>query len=678
MAARTLKRPRARPEATDGALPPDLRRRVVIEGVSPEVDDGRRAAKGTLGRPVHVEADVFADGHDVLGGLLLYRRSGDRQWAETPLKEGVNDRWSADFPVTSIGLHEFTLKAWVDAFATWRRDLLKRIAAVQDVTIELQIGAKLIEAAARVAPAEDSRALQKHLKAVKARRGGAESALDPELEQLMRLHGGRSDITDYGREVPVWVDRERAGFSAWYEVFPRSTSPDPRRHGTFRDLEGWLPYIESMGFDVLYLPPIHPIGRSFRKGRNNKVESEQDDVGSPWAVGSKEGGHKSINPLLGTPEDFRRLVKTAPKHGLEVALDIAFQCSPDHPYVREHPEWFRKRPDGSIQYAENPPKKYQDIYPFDFECEDWRALWQELRSVFEHWIGEGVKIFRVDNPHTKPFRFWEWLIYGLRRDHPEVILLAEAFTRPKVMYELAKVGFSQSYTYFAWRNSAWELREYVTELSRPPVSDFFRPNFWPNTPDILTEELQTGGRPRFMARLVLAATLAANYGIYGPAFELLENRPLEQGKEEYLDSEKYQLRHWERDRADSLKDFIARVNRIRRENQALQSDSNLEFVDVDNGSLLAYSKTSPDGEDVVLTVVNTDPYNAQSGFLHLPLERLGLDREEPFQVHDLLSDARYTWRGESAYIELNPHVVPAHIFRVRHRLRSERDFEYYL
>ncbi|HEX6488351.1 MAG TPA: alpha-1,4-glucan--maltose-1-phosphate maltosyltransferase [Candidatus Dormibacteraeota bacterium] len=659
-------------------MPDSLRRRVVIEGVTPEVDGGRFPAKATLGRPVRVEADVFAEGHDVLAGFLLYRADAEAAWTEVPLEALVNDRWRAYFPVTALGLHHFTLQAWVDHFGTWRRDLGKRIAAGQDVKVELQVGATLVAAAARSAPAADAAALAGYAKALTAKKGAEDAALDPELAALMTAHGERGDVTEYGREVPVWVDRELAGFSAWYELFPRSASPDPGRHGTFRDVEARLPYIEHMGFDILYLPPIHPIGTSFRKGRNNQVESGPDDVGSPWAIGSKAGGHKSIHPELGTLEDFKHLLASAAKHRIEVALDIAFQCSPDHPYVREHPEWFRKRPDGTIQYAENPPKKYQDIYPFDFECAEWQALWHELRSVFDYWIEQGVRIFRVDNPHTKPFRFWEWLIDGLRHDHPDVILLSEAFTRPRVMYELAKLGFTQSYTYFAWRNAGWEIREYLEELTSPPVRDFFRPNFWPNTPDILTDFLQTGGRPAFIQRVVLAATLSSNYGIYGPAFELLEDRPLEAGKEEYLDSEKYQVRHWDLERPGSLRDFIARLNRIRRENPALHANDSLQFHETENEMLLAYSKMTPDAEDVTLMVVNLDPYRVQSGLVHVPLADFGLDPEEPYQVHDLLSDARYTWRGDRAYIELNPHAVPAHILRVRHRLRTERDFEYYL
>jgi len=675
--ARSKARPKSPRAESNGALPASLHRRVVIEGVTPEVDGGRFPAKAALGRPVRVEADLFAEGHDVLAGLLLYRADGDAEWTEVPLQPLPNDRWCAEFPVSRLGLHHFTLRGWVDHFGTWRRDLQKRIDAKQDVAVDLRIGAALVEAAATGAPSAERQALLKQAKAITGKRTPAAAALDSELAGLMALYADRGDVTDYERVVPVWVDRERAAFSSWYELFPRSASPEPGRHGTFKDVEARLPYIKHMGFDVLYLPPIHPIGKAFRKGRNNSVTAAKDDVGSPWAIGSKEGGHKSIHPQLGTLEDFRHLVKTAEQHGIEVALDIAFQCSPDHPYVKEHPEWFRKRPDGTIQYAENPPKKYQDIYPFDFECEDWQSLWRELRSVFDHWIEQGVTIFRVDNPHTKPFRFWEWCIDGLRRDHPEVILLAEAFTRPKVMYQLAKAGFTQSYTYFAWRNAGWELREYLEELIEPPVRDFFRPNFWPNTPDILTELLQTSGRPAFMARLALAATLSANYGVYGPAFELLEHDPLEPGKEEYLDSEKYQLRTWNLEQPDSLRDFIARINRIRRENPALQSNESLRFHETENEMLLAYSKATPDAEDVTLMVVNLDPYRVQSGLLHVPLEEFGLDSEEPYQVHDLLSDARYTWRGESSYIELNPHAAPVHIFRLRHRLRSERDFEYY-
>jgi starch synthase (maltosyl-transferring) len=433
-----------------------------------------------------------------------------------------------------------------------------------------------------------------------------------------------------------------------------------------------------MGFDVLYLPPIHPIGRVRRKGRNNALNAAPDDVGSPWAIGASEGGHTAVHPQLGTLDDFRRLRARASSLGLELALDIAFQCAPDHPYVEEHPEWFRRRPDGSVQYAENPPKKYQDIYPFHFESEDWAALWDELSAVLAFWIGEGVSIFRVDNPHTKPFPFWEWAIAKVKGDHPEVIFLSEAFTRAKVMHRLAKLGFTQSYTYFTWRNTKDELTDYFTELTQGPGRDYFRSNCWPNTPDILPESLQLGGRPAFMARLVLAATLCGNYGVYGPAFELLERAPREPGAEEYLDSEKYQLRRWDLDRSDSLAPFIGRVNAARRDNRALQRDGGLTFFPTDNDALVCYARVDAERTNVILVVVNLDPNYPQSGWLSLDLDTLGVDPAHPFQVHDLLTDARFLWSGARNFVLLDPQRAPAHVFRVRRRVRTERDFDYFL
>jgi starch synthase (maltosyl-transferring) len=461
-------------------------------------------------------------------------------------------------------------------------------------------------------------------------------------------------------------------------MFPRSCAAQEGKHGTLQDCIARLPYVASMGFDVLYLPPIHPIGYSFRKGKNNILAANPEDVGSPWAIGAKEGGHKSIHPKLGTLEDFKRLVTKAKESGIEIALDIAYQCTPDHPYVKEHPQWFRKRPDGSIQYAENPPKKYQDIYPLDFESDDWRALWEELKSIILFWAEQGVRIFRVDNPHTKSFPFWQWVIPEVKKSYPDAIFLAEAFTRPKVMYRLAKVGFSQSYTYFAWRNTKAELTEYFTEITRTEVADFFRPNLWPNTPDILTEYLQFGGRPAFMARLVLAATLGASYGIYGPAFELCENTARDPGSEEYLNSEKYEIRHWDWERADSLKEFIGMVNRIRRDNPALRGDRGLLFHNVDNPELICFSKRTEDLTNVIVVVVNLDPHHIQSGWVELPMEDLGLDPHQPIQMHDLLTDARHLWHGTKSYVELAPQSVPAHVFRVRHRIRREQDFDYFL
>ncbi|HVS01241.1 MAG TPA: alpha-amylase family glycosyl hydrolase, partial [Thermoanaerobaculia bacterium] len=482
----------------------------------------------------------------------------------------------------------------------------------------------------------------------------------------------------YPRVLPAVVDPPLARFGAWYELFPRSASPDPQRHGTFRDVEARLPYVQELGFDVLYLPPIHPIGETHRKGKNNTLTPEADDVGSPWAIGGAAGGHKAIHPQLGTLEDFRRLVAAARERGIEIALDVAFQCSPDHPYVRQHPDWFRQRPDGSIQYAENPPKKYQDIYPFDFETPSWRELWEELESVFEHWIAQGVTVFRVDNPHTKALPFWEWAIGELKESHPEVILLSEAFTRPRVLYYLAKAGFSQSYNYFPWRTTKHDLTTYFTELTQTEVAEYTRANLWPNTPDILTEQLQHGGRPGFMQRLVLAATLGASYGIYGPSFELMEATPREPGSEEYLDSEKYQRRVWDLEGEGSLRHFIARVNAIRRANPALHQDRSLRFHPVANEALVAYSKVSREAANAILVVVNLDPHHPQAGWLDLDLAELGVEGERSFQVHDLLIGARYLWQGARNHVSLDPQTVPAAIYRIRHRVRTEEDFDYFM
>jgi starch synthase (maltosyl-transferring) len=632
----------------------------------PEIDAGRFPAKRVLGEAVTVEADIFADGHDSLAAVLRYKHESASSWTEAPMAALVNDRWRGEFPVTELGRYLFTLEAWIDHFETWTRQLGKRIQAGQDVTVELEVGARMVEEAATRADgsAADAARLKGLAKTLRT------SPLDGELSDLMRRYADRDLATTYGRELVVVVEPVKARFSTWYELFPRSV-------GTLRDVERLVPDIAQMGFDVLYLPPIHPIGRTHRKGANNKP-AVAGEPGSPWAIGSAEGGHKAVHPELGTLEDFRHLVQAAAGQGLDVALDIAFQCSPDHPYTREHPEWFRHRPDGSIQYAENPPKKYEDIYPFDFETERWRELWQELLSIVLFWAEQGVRVFRVDNPHTKPFPFWEWLISELKRRHPDAILLAEAFTRPKVMYRLAKVGYSQSYTYFAWRNTAYELYQYFTELAQPPIREFLRPNLWPNTPDILTEYLQTGGRPAFQARLILAATLGASYGVYGPAFELQENRPRDQGSEEYLDSEKFQRRAWKRDDPNSLRELIAIVNRIRRENPALQTDRGLRFHPTENEQLLAYSKSTPDNANVVLTVVNVDPHHVQRGMVNLPLDELGIERDRPYQAHELISGARYLWNGPRNFVEINPHSLPGQIFRFRRRVRSEHDFEYFL
>jgi starch synthase (maltosyl-transferring) len=657
------------------------RARVVIEAVGPEIDGGRFPAKRVVGDQMVVQADILADGHDLLSACLMYRRDSQRQWTEVPMELVVNDRWTGSFQVTEIGLYWYTLTAWVDQFQSWRRGLTRKSAAHQDVSADLLIGARMIAEASEHASRSHAKAMQKWVATLESEASAAaektELALGPEVSELVGKYAERRFATTYPKELAVVVDRERARCGAWYEMFPRSCSSEPGRHGTLEDCASRLAYVSSMGFDVVYLPPIHPIGDTNRKGKNNSPNAERDDPGSPWAIGGPAGGHKAIHPQLGDLSDFQRLVAIAQEHNLEIALDLAFNCTPDHPYVEQHPGWFRRRPDGSVQYAENPPKKYEDIYPFDFETEEWHDLWEELKSIVLFWIGQGVRIFRVDNPHTKPFRFWEWLVKDIKREHPDVIFLSEAFTRPKVMYRLAKLGFTQSYTYFAWRNTKWELTQYFTEITQTGLRDFFRPSLWPNTPDILTEYLQFGGRAAFMTRLILAATLGASYGIYGPAFELMENRPKEPGSEEYLGSEKYEIRDWDIDSRHSLKDFIGRMNFIRRDNPALQSDWSLSFHNVDNEELICYSKHSEDLSNIILVVVNLDPHHTQSGWVELSLETLGFDYDQAYQVHDLLSGSRYLWHGPRNYVELDPRLVPAHVFRMRRRVRTERDFDYF-
>jgi starch synthase (maltosyl-transferring) len=655
--------------------------RVVIENIQPQIDGGSTAVRRVAGEDVSVEARIFTDGHDHIDGALLFRAASSDQWQSVPLTTLGNDLWRAAFTVQRLGRYEYTVCAWVDHARTWQRDFKKKFEAAQETEVDFLVGAEHAHALALRAADSDARRLTEWANAlVDPNRTREERAVLADSDGLRKLAHRYPDPMLVLRHEPplaVEVERERALFSTWYELFPRSTASRAGVHGTFADCEARLPYIAAMNFDVLYLPPIHPIGLTERKGRNNRAHATGDDVGSPWAIGAQAGGHKAVHPALGSLDDFRRLVAKAEELGIEIALDLAFQCSPDHPYVQEHPEWFLRRPDGSIQYAENPPKKYQDIYPFNFETLAWRELRAELKSVVEFWIAQRVRIFRVDNPHTKPFAFWEWLIAEVRHSRPDVIFLAEAFTRPGPMYRLAKLGFSQSYSYFAWRNSKAELTEYFTELAAAPLAEFFRANLWPNTPDILTEYLQFGGRAAFMARLVLAATLGASYGIYGPAFELMEHVARDAGSEEYLDSEKYELRHWDLERDDSLREFIARVNRIRRDQAPLQSNRRLQFHTIANEALLAYSKTNADGSQAVLVVVNLDPHNTQTGFIDVDLAAIGLHEEHPFQVHDLLSGARYLWQGRRNYISLDPRQAAAHIFRIRHHVRSERDFDYF-
>jgi starch synthase (maltosyl-transferring) len=657
----------------------DGRRRVVVGGVSPSVEGGRYPVKRIVGEPVVVEADLLVDGHDKLAGALLVRRRGDAAWRETPLQPLENDRWRAAFVPDAIGAWEVAVSGWVDRYATWAYGLRRKLEAIQDVELDLEAGAALFAAAAARAGGGDAERLKAIAAALRARGEAgprASLALGEEASSLMRAHPDRDAATTQDPPLPLTVDPPLAAFSAWYEMFPRSCGPEGRP-GTLRDAEARLGYVAEMGFDVVYLPPIHPIGRTHRKGRDNSLVAEPGAPGSPWAVGGPEGGHKAVHPELGTADDLRRFVAAARRRGLEVALDVAFQTSPDHPYVKEHPEWFLHRADGSVQFAENPPKKYEDIYPFDFAGPAWQSLWQELRSVFLHWIDHGVRVFRVDNPHTKPIPFWHWCIQTLKDQHPELIFLAEAFTRPKLMYALAKVGFTQSYTYFTWRTSKQELTDYVRALAETEVKEFFRPSFWPNTPDILPEHLQFGGRAMFIARAVLAATLSPSWGVYGPPFELMEHvaRP---GAEEYAQNEKYQLRSWNLDDPRSLRPVLKRLNAIRREHPALHRLTGTVFHPTDNDALICYSRRSDDGESALLIVVNLDPHHLQSGWVDLRLDALGIRADSSFQVHDLIGDGRYLWRGARNFVSLDPAAMPAQIFRLRHHVRSERTFEYYL
>jgi starch synthase (maltosyl-transferring) len=653
--------------------------RIVIERVTPEIDAGRHPIKRAVGESVTVSAAIFAEGHDRLAALLLFRRRGDEGWRELPMRLLPDGRRQAAFTVPAIGSYEYTVEAWVDRFSTWREALEKKLDAGQDLQSDLLEGAALVrDAAARVpARAERLQGWARRMEGTGPQKSRARAALDPELRDEMKSCPDRRRASRFERVLEVQAERERARSGAWYEFFPRSCGREPGCHGTFRDAEERLDYVAAMGFDVVYLPPIHPIGRAHRKGPNNTENAEPDDPGSPWAIGAEEGGHKAVHPALGSMADFDRFVGKARELGIEVALDVAFQCSPDHPYVTKQPGWFRQRPDGTIHYAENPPKRYQDIYPLNFECEDWRALWEELKSVVLFWIDRGVSIFRVDNPHTKPFAFWEWLIREIRTSHPEVVFLSEAFTRPSVLHYLAKVGFSQSYGYFTWRNTKRELVEYFTELASYPTREYLRMNLFANTPDILPAYLQSGVRAAFQVRVVLAATLSGSYGIYGPPFELCEFEAIP-GTEEYRDSEKYQVRRWDLDRPGHIRQWIARLNDIRREEPALTQGAPPRFFDVDNEELIAYSRTVGGHDGVVVVVVNLDPRHVQSGWLDLPLEELGLDEQRPFQAHDLLGGGRYLWHGRRCYVSLDPASAPAHVLRLRRRVATERDFDYYL
>lgn len=655
----------------------DGRKRIVIQHVKPQIDEGKFPAKRVVGESVDVTAEIFIDGHEHINANVLWKKEGDPNWNITPMSIAENDLWKGTFSTEVIGTYIFTVEAWVDHFETWQENLKKKVKEGVDVSVEFKIGVEYLTEVFPYLNENELKGLQEWKSRLLSKKPVEEKIAameNSQLSQIMRGYTRQRNPCLYPKELKIISCKKKALFSSWYEMFPRSSGT---QHGTFKELVHKLPEIVEMGFDVLYLPPIHPIGRTNRKGKNNAIQCLSKDPGSPWAIGSSEGGHDAVNPELGTLDDFRQFVAEAERLGIDIALDLAFQCSPDHPYVKKHPKWFKWRPDGTIQYAENPPKKYEDIIPFNFETDLWESLWIELKRVVLFWVKQGIKIFRVDNPHTKPFVFWKWLIAEVKAKDPEIIFLSEAFTRPKVMQYLAKVGFDQSYTYFTWRNTKCELIEYVTELTKTEMREYFRPNYWPNTPDILPEALQHGGRPAFIARLILASTLSSSYGIYGPPYELCINQAIE-GKEEYLNSEKYEVHQWDRRQKGNLVDFISLINRIRKENTAFHNPWNLQFCDVDNNQLLAYLKLPSDDKNPFLIVVNLDYFNTQSGWVSIPLNLIGIKEDQSFLVHDLLTDEKYMWKGSVSFVKLNPSIVPAHIFQIHKLVRKEQDFDYYL
>lgn len=637
------------------------KRRVIIENVQPRVDGGLYPAKRSVGERVDVTAAIYGDGHDHIRAEVLYKKEGAKAWSVIELQQSFNDDWQASFYVTEKGTYLFTIQAWIDHLDTWYDGFKKKAHAKVDVQVELMEGALMLRTLGETN--KELISLARKLEDTEKYQAAIDTVLSAEFANVVHKNPLRENETILGYEMSIQVEHTKANFSAWYEFFPRSASLESGKHGTFADCIRLLPRISAMGFDVLYFPPIHPIGKVNRKGKNNNVKSLKGEPGSPWAIGSDEGGHKSILPALGTMDDFKRLVGEAKKLNVDIAMDIAFQCAPDHPYVTEHPEWFKQRPDGSIQYAENPPKKYQDIYPFNFETDNWKELWEELKSVFLFWMEQGITIFRIDNPHTKPIPFWYWVIAEVQKVNPDIIFLSEAFTRPKIMAALAKVGFTQSYTYFTWRVSKQELIEYVNELVYGASRNYFRPNFWPNTPDILPYHLQNQNENSFILRYALAATLSSNYGVYGPSYEFYENTPVE-GREEYFNSEKYEIRNYDWKRTNRMTDIMSILNKIRKENPALQSTWNIQFCPIENSQLIAYLKATDDLSNIILVIVNLDSQRGQSGYVQLPKDRLKLSDKINVKLHDLITDEYFTWIQEWNYVDLSPHKMPFHLFKL--------------
>ncbi|MVN21695.1 alpha-1,4-glucan--maltose-1-phosphate maltosyltransferase [Mucilaginibacter arboris] len=640
------------------------KKRVIITNVFPCVEGGKFPAKVVLNEEVTLSADVFCDGHDEIAASAFIKHDSEQTWTELPMVFVINDHWDAVFKAQKMGFYEFRIQGWVDHYTTWKKGLKKKYEAGQDIAVELQIGVELLEQAA--AENENHKAVllawADQLKQAESPEQGVAIALSGAIAATLYKCRHQELITEFPVTYKIEVERKKAAFSTWYELFPRSTAEEPGKHGTFKDVIKLLPRVARMGFDVLYFPPIHPIGEVNRKGKNNSLTAGPDDPGSPWAIGNRTGGHKAIHPQLGTMRDFKALIKEASKHHIEIAMDIAYQCAPDHPYVKEHPQWFKWRPDGTVQYAENPPKKYEDILPFNFETDDWANLWKELKSVIDFWVDAGIRVFRIDNPHTKAFRFWQWMIGEVRKKTPEVIFLAEAFTRPRIMERLGKAGFNQSYTYFTWRNTKKEIEEYMTELTKTEMRYYYRPNFWPNTPDILPPALINGGENAHIIRLILAATLSSNYGLYGPVYEFGINEP-HGTKEEYVDNEKYEIKHWNWAQYTRIGEIITRVNKIRKENTALHSTWNIDFAETTNDQIICYVKTDAATGNSLIIVVNLDVFNMQSAQVKIPMPKLNIGYDEPYVVKDLLSGSKYTW-GELNFVELNPYLMPAHIFKV--------------
>jgi starch synthase (maltosyl-transferring) len=639
------------------------KQRVIISHVSPEIDHGQFPGKTAVNETIIISADIYSDGHDELSASVYIRKVSQKKWTEIPLDFITNDHWTINLIPDQVGFYEFRIEAWIDHYKTWKHGLVKKKAAGQDIAVELQIGAQLIKDAQ--SNLKEPKLAQWHASLLDPanQEDAYELAISDQVAAIMYKHRVPEQITAYPKTLKIEVERKKAAFSTWYELFPRSAAPEGREHGTFNDVIPILPRVAKMGFDVLYFPPIHPIGEKNRKGKNNSLTALENDPGSPWAIGNRLGGHKAIHPALGTLKDFKKLLKEANKHGIEIAMDIAYQCAPDHPYVKEHPQWFKWRPDGTVQYAENPPKRYEDILPFNFETDDWENLWNELKSVIDYWVNAGVTIFRIDNPHTKAFRFWEWMIAEVRSARPDILFLAEAFTRPRVMERLAKAGFNQSYTYFTWRNTREELEEYITQLTKTEMRYYFRPNFWPNTPDILPPELTIGGENAHIMRVILAATLSSNYGIYGPVYEFGINQP-HGAKEEYVDNEKYEIKHWDWQATTRIGEVITRVNRIRKENVALQSTWNIELAESDNDKIICYIKEDHQTGNLLIIVVNLDVFNSQSGHVQIPFELLRTPALTDYKVTDLLSGESYQWHDKWNYVQLDPYRMPAHIFKV--------------